>query len=286
MICDAYSSVFKFERFSVGLGRWGRRVAPRRLLACGYQGTGDRAGGRPPARSMTRSKQSHRQQQQQQTCGRNPPVSVNQILVRSLTGRTGRFRHSHSWARWDGLIADQSWVTGWLLLHYSRRTKNGSRQQCLHPGDCLQVVGRLLGGAGQQQVYFPGQWTCMSCGMEVCWPSKFRCFRCLAPKPFGTGADSSQPFFGKGQPRERAHPGRVPAVNPTVRPGRKLPPQAPMPPGPVALEATPTVNMVDATAIARVFRMLSRLGVSDALLQQGKSSIPPPSASKPKNGSA
>ena len=112
-----------------------------------------------------------------------------------------------------------------------------------------------MGGAGQQQVYFPGQWTCMSCGMEVCWPSKCRCFRCLAPKPFGTGADSSQPFFGKGQPRERAHPGRVPAVNPTVRPERKLPPQAPMPPGPVALEATPTVNMVDATAIARVFSM-------------------------------
>ena len=100
------------------------------------------------------------------------------------------------------------------------------------------MVGRLLGGARQPPVFIPGQWTCTSCGMEGCWPSKMRCFRCLAPRPAGNGADSSRPVFGKGNARERSYPGQ-PAVrrNPTNPTFRHLPyagAPAPVPPGPVA----------------------------------------------------
>ena len=69
----------------------------------------------------------------------------------------------------------------------------------LQRGDALRMAWRLLGGARQPPVFIPGQWTCSACGMEGCWPSKVRCFRCLAPRPVVNGADSSRPVFWEGQ---------------------------------------------------------------------------------------
>ena len=136
--------------------------------------------------------------------------------------------------------------------------------------DTLQMVGRLLGGARQPPVIILGQLTCTSCGMEGCWPSKMRCFRCLAPRPDGNGADSSRPVFGKGNARERSYPGQ-PAVsrnptNPTIRHVRNAGAPAPVPPGPVAPEAPPMVDLSDAATIAKVLSLLASLGVSDVLL--------------------
>ena len=144
----------------------------------------------------------------------------------------------------------------------------------------------LLGGARQQPVFIPGQWTGSSCGMEGCWPSKMRCFRCLAPRPVVNGADSSRPVFGKGNARERSYPGQ-PTVsrnptNPTFRHLHNAGAPAPVPPGPVAPEAPPLADLSDAATIAKVLNLLACLGVSDVLLQQVKSSIPPPAAGKQK----
>ena len=77
------------------------------------------------------------------------------------------------------------------------------------------------------------------------------------------GADSSRPVFGKGNARERSYPGQ-PTVsrnptNQTFRHTRNAGAPAPVPPGPVAPEA------------------------HHVLLQQVKSSIPPPAAGKQKN---
>ena len=88
---------------------------------------------------------------------------------------------------------------------------------------------------------------------------------------------------------ERACPGQPPAnrapVNPAYRPPRNtgVPAPAPVPLGPVASETVPAVDLADSATIAEVITLLSSLGVSDALLQQVKSSIPPPSVNKPKS---
>ena len=147
----------------------------------------------------------------------------------------------------------------------------------------MRMTGRLLGGARQPPVFIPGQWTCTSCGMEGCWPSKMRCFWCLAPRPDGNGADSSRP----GNARERSCLGQ-PAVsrnptNPTFRHLHNAGAPAPVPPGPVALEAPPVADLSDAATNAKVLSLLAGLGVSDVLLQQVKSSIPPPAANKQKS---
>ena len=64
--------------------------------------------------------------------------------------------------------------------------------------------------------------------------------------------------------RERAYPGQLPEVrapvNPTYRSTRK-PSLALVPPGPVAPEAPPMVDLADASTIAQVFGMLASLGV-------------------------
>ena len=197
------------------------------------------------------------------TCVNYEVLTGHQILGRSLTGRTVtlQIQRTHSWAQIEWLIDAKVGlpIGSFYVTSGGRIVCQGNL--CLQPGDCVQVVEKLLGGARPQQVFIPGQWTCTSCGIEGCWPSRFRCFRCTAPKP--VGADSSQPVLGKGQPRQ----GRAP-VNLTFRPPRRPP--------------TPTVNLEDASTIAQVFSMLSGLGVSHAMVQQIKSSIPPPSTSKSK----
>ena len=151
----------------------------------------------------------------------------------------------------------------------------------------MRMAGRLLGGTRPPPVSIPGQWTCTSCGMEGCWPSKMRCFRCLAPRPVVNGADSSRLVFGKGNARERSYPGQSSvARNPTNPTFRHLPnagAPAPMPVGPVSSTAPPVVDLTDATTITNVLQLLAGLGVSETLLQQIKSSIPPPATRKQKN---
>ena len=53
--------------------------------------------------------------------------------------------------------------------------------------------------------------------------------------------------------------------------------------GPVAPTAPPVVDLTDATTITNVLHLLAGLGVSETLLQQIKSSIPPPATGKQKN---
>ena len=53
--------------------------------------------------------------------------------------------------------------------------------------------------------------------------------------------------------------------------------------GPVAPTAPPVVDLTDATTITNVLQLLAGLGVSETLLQQIKSSIPPPATGKQKN---
>ena len=55
-----------------------------------------------------------------------------------------------------------------------------------------------------------------------------------------------------------------------------------MPLGPVAPEAPPMVDLADVSTIAPVSNMLAGLGVLDALLQQVKCCIPPPSVNRPR----
>ena len=130
-------------------------------------------------------------------------------------------------------------------------------------------LGVCLVGARPPPVFIPGQWTCTSCGIEGCWPSKMRCFRCLAPRPVVNGADSSRPVLGKGNARERSYPGQSSvARNPTNPTFRHLPnagAPAPMPVGPVSSTAPLVVDLTDATTITNVLQLLAGLGVSEAL---------------------
>ena len=212
-----------------------------------------------------------------------------QVLVRTLAGPTvSLYVHDHiSDHCLCLLIAEKVGVptSSFYILLDGKMWKDGTR---LKSGDVVQMVGRLRGGTRQPLVYIPGQWTCTACGMEGCWPSRSRCYRCLAPRSDSHQADSSQPVLGKGKQRERAYPGQLPVnhapVNPTFRVAKKAKPMAPVPPGPVPPppQEAPQVNLDDSTAIAQVIQLLASLGVSDQLLQQVKSSIPPPATNKPK----
>ena len=114
-----------------------------------------------------------------------------------------------------------------------------------------------------------------------------RCFRCLAPRPVVNEADSSPPVLGKGNAGERSYPGQPTVTrnptNPAFRHLLNAGAPAPVPPGPVSPAAPPVVDLSDATTIANVLNLLAGLGVSDVLLQQIKSSIPPPATGKQKN---
>ena len=218
----------------------------------------------------------------------NVETETWQVLVRTLTGRSFALQVSNSLSGHclDCLLAERVGVPvgSFYVLRNGRVWRDGGG---LQRGDTLQMVGRLLGGARQPPVFVPGQWTCTSFGMEGCWPSKMRCFRCLAPRSDGTGADFSRPVFGRGNARERSYLGQ-PAVSrnrttPTIRHTRNAGAPAPVPPGPVAQEAPPMVDLSDAAMIAKVLSLLASLGVSDVLLLQVKSSIPPPAANKQKS---
>ena len=211
-----------------------------------------------------------------------------QILVTSLSGRSVALQVSFSISHdcLVNLLAERTGVPAgsFYLLRNGKAWRDEDR---LRRGDVVRMAGRLLGGTRPPPVFIPGQWTCTSCGMEGCWPSKMRCFRCLAPRPVVNGADSSRPVFGKGNARERSYPGQSSvARNPTNPTFRHLPnagAPAPMPVGPVSSTAPPVVDLTDATTITNVLQLLAGLGVSETLLQQIKSSIPPPATGKQKN---
>ena len=223
-----------------------------------------------------------------------PPPQVQnenvtwQILVTSLSGRSVALQVSLSMDHdcLVDLLADRTGVPAGSF-YLLRNGKAWWGEDGLRKGDCVRMAGRLLGGARPPPVFIPGQWTCTSCGMEGCWPSKMRCFRCLAPRPVVNGADSSRPVLGKGNARERSYPGQSSVAqnptNPTIRylPNAGAP--APRPVGPVAPTAPPAVDLTDATTITNVLHLLAGLGVSETLLQQIKSSIPPPATGKQKN---
>ena len=221
-----------------------------------------------------------------------PQVKVEnetwQILVTFLSGRSVALQVSFSISHdcLVNLLAERTGVPAgsFYLLRNGKAWRDEDR---LRRGDVVRMAGRLLGGTRPPPVFIPGQWTCTSCGMEGCWPSKMRCFRCLAPRPVVNGADSSRPVFGKGNARERSYPGHFSvARNPTNPTFRHLPnagAPAPMPLGPVSSAAPPVVDLTDATTITNVLQLLAGLGVSETLLQQIKSSIPPPATGKQKN---
>ena len=223
-----------------------------------------------------------------------PPPQVQmenetwQILVTSLSGRSVALQVSLCISHdcLVDLLADRTGVPAGSF-YLLRNGKAWRDEDGLRKGDMVRMAGRLLGGARPPPVFIPGQWTCTSCGMEGCWPSKMRCFRCLAPRPVVNGADSSRPVLGKGNARERSYPGQSSVAqnpaNPTFRylPNAGAP--APMPVGPVAPTAPPVVDLTDATTITNVLQLLAGLGVSETLLQQIKSSIPPPATGKQKN---
>ena len=152
-----------------------------------------------------------------------PQVKVEnetwQILVTSLSGRSVALQVSFSISHdcLVNLLAERTGVPAgsFYLLRNGKAWRDEDR---LRRGDVVRMAGRLLGGTRPPPVFIPGQWTCTSCGMEGCWPSKMRCFRCLAPRPVVNGADSSRPVFGKGNARERSYPGQSSvARNPTNR---------------------------------------------------------------------
>ena len=99
----------------------------------------------------------------------------------------------------------------------------------------------------------------MSCGMEGCWPSKVRCFRCMAPKP---PVVEERTLLSRGKANLVKRPVQVLAtcapVNPTFRPLRKPTPKAPMPLGPVAPEPFPMV--ADASAVVQVVQHVRWFG--------------------------
>ena len=223
-----------------------------------------------------------------------PPPQVQmenetwQILVTSLSGRTVALQVSLSISHdcLVDLLADRTGVLAGSF-YLLRNGKAWRDEDGLRKGDLVRMAGRLPGGARPPPVFIPGQWTCTSCGMEGCWPSKMRCFRCLAPRPVVNGADSSRPVLGKGNARERSYPGQSSvAQNPTNPTFRYVPnagAPAPRPVGPVAPTVPPVVELTDATTITNVLHLLAGLGVSETLLQQIKSSIPPPATGKQKN---
>ena len=218
-----------------------------------------------------------------------PQVKVEtetwQVLVTTLTGRSVALQVSNSISR-DCLVcllAEKIRVPAGSI-YLLRNGRVWRAEVGLQRGDVVRMAGRLIGGTRPPPVFIPG-WS--SCGMEGCWPSKMRCFRCLAPRHVVNGADSSRPVFGKGNARERSYPGQPTVTrNPTNPTFRHLPnASAPalVPVGPVSPAAPPVVDLSDAPTIANVLHLLAGLGVLDVLLQQIKSSIPPPATGKQKN---
>ena len=101
-----------------------------------------------------------------------------------------------------------------LPLSLSRLLQMGdtAMTEGLTSGCTVHVLKRLRRGArmgGTGIGYVPGQWQCLACGADKCWPTRPQCYRCAQPR-------------GTLSPLSRSGP---PARVPVLVPGRvPLPP--------------------------------------------------------------
>ena len=133
----------------------------------------------------------------------------------------------------------------------------------------LVMRGRLCGGSSSS---VPGDWVCSRCHIFGCWPTKYRCYRCGAPR--------------HSAPQDVSlHPGRAPKpkpapVNPTFREPRVIPPKrGGTPPVTSAPSPASAASQLDPTAIVTLLRSL---GLTEELLSQVRAPFPPPPAQNPK----
>ena len=137
----------------------------------------------------------------------SPVVKVEtdtwQVLVRTLTGRSVALQVSNSLSRHclDCLLAERVGVPvgSFYVLRNARVWRN---EVGLQRENALRMAGRLLGGTRPPPVFIPGQWTCSSCGMEGCWPSKNAVLSVLGSTSCGNGADSSRQSLGRASAGE------------------------------------------------------------------------------------
>ena len=99
----------------------------------------------------------------------------------------------------------------------------------LEMGCTVRLHKRLVGGAGppggssgSRCPVIPGQWTCMACHNQRCWPTKPRCYRCGSSKdlraPFRVGCVNSAVSFGHESVYSTGSPGSLaPLLEPLGR---------------------------------------------------------------------
>ena len=151
------------------------------------------------------------------------------------------------------------------LLHNGRMLASSSSLEFAGIVTDSQVVmcGRLHGGG---RPVIEGEWDCQKCGMQGCWPTRHKCFRCGHPR-FAGGKI-------KFPERERNALGRPvvvpPRVNPTHRKPPRQPPQA-APVNPVVIEEGGLIGC----DTQLLFEFLRQMGLSEEVMKQVQSKVQP-----------
>ena len=151
------------------------------------------------------------------------------------------------------------------LLHNGRMLVSSSSLDFAGIVKDSQVVmcGRLHGGG---RPVIEGEWDCQKCGMQGCWPTRQRCFRCGQPRYAGGKVKLPE--------RERNALGRPvvvpPRVNPTHRkPPRQTPQAAPV--NPVVIEEGGLIGC----DTQLLFEFLRQMGLSEEVMKQVQSKVQP-----------
>ena len=190
------------------------------------------------------------------------------FFVRSLPGRNitmkfGKSRTVHE------LCAEIAFRTGvperhFYLLLNGRMLASSSLLESAGIETDSQIVmcGRLNGGG---RTVIEGEWDCQKCGMQGCWPTKHKCFRCGHPR-FAGGRI-------KFPERECNALGRPVVVPPRVNPTHRKPRQAPQaaPVSPIVIEEG---GMLGCNA-QLLFEFLRQMGLPEEVMKQVQSKVQP-----------
>ena len=191
------------------------------------------------------------------------------FFVRSLPGRNIIMKFGKSRTVQE-LCAAIAFRTGVLERHFylllsGRMLASSSSFESAGIETDSQIVmcGRLNGGG---RTVIEGEWDCQKCGMQGCWPTRHKCFRCGHPR-FAGGRI-------KFPERERNALGRPVVVPPRVNPTHRKPPRQ----APQAAPVTPVVieeGGLLGCDTQLLFEFLRQMGLSEEVMKQVQSKVQP-----------
>ena len=136
----------------------------------------------------------------------NPEPKTIQILHGTKAG-LGVFRVGHgvTLAACYGTLVGVGHHRGWdgfFSTKWGRKLDSNLPVEELGTGELTEVMfhKRLRGGGfggngrntGGEGFFFAGDWQCSNCGRQGCWPTRYTCYRCGAPRAQDGGGNSPQ----------------------------------------------------------------------------------------------